>query len=394
MTFNKRFGELLSEGVSSVARRQGKDLGAVEQEIAEAIGYTYHTIQRWRRGYLPKEPDQVAFLVRYSVTNGRISRDWVQSLLTQAHYPDRKALLQELFPDRPLRPEIPHVYQNLPPRYGNFLGREADMSRVLEGLASRWPLISIEGLGGVGKTTLVIETAHLCLPGVEVGLALPFEAVVWISARDKPEQKHWLNEALDSVARVFDYPYITQLPMEQKPAEVDGLLRAQRTLVVVDNFETIDDTDLVSWMQQVPEPSKVLITGRYAQLRSVWAIHLRGLEESKALELIRRHARRLGLQTLESADKELLLPLAQVAEGNPKAIEMALGYVKYGGLSLDEVVDHLHAASQTVGNIFDDLFARTWETLTEEARQILLGIPLFVNAVSKEALGAATRLSL
>ncbi len=391
MASNKRFGQLLSEGIVSVAKRQRKSVAAVEGEIAGKLGYTHHTVQRWRRGYMPREPEQVAFLVRYCVNNGRVGRDWAQGILTQARYPDRETLLQELFPERSGHTVVARVYQNLPPRYGDFLGREVDMARVLEGLASRWPLVSIEGLGGVGKTTLAIETARRCLPRPEGALDPPFEAVVWVSAKDRPEQKHWLNEVLDRVARVLDYPYITQLSAEQKPMEVDQLLRAHRTLVIVDNFETIEDPDLVGWMQRVPEPSKVLITSRHAQLRSVWAIHLRGLEEPEALELIRRHVRRLGLCALERAAEDLLLSLARVTEGNPKAIEMALGHVKRG-LSLSEVVDHLHAARLTVGDIFDELFTRAWEALTKDAQHVLLVVPFFVDTVSKGALGAAAKL--
>lgn len=342
---------------------------------------------------MPKEPEQVAFVAQYCVTQGRGDRAWTNSLLTQAHYPDRAKLLQELFPDRPRRTEVPRVYQNLPPRYGDFLGRQIDMDRVQEGLASRWPLISIEGLGGVGKTTLAIDTARRCLPGSDTTLDLPFEVVVWVSAKNKPEQKRWLNEVSNTVAQVLDYPYITQLEtIGQKETEVDQLLRSHRTLVIVDKLETIEDPDLVAWMQRIPKPSKVLITSRHAQLRTVWATHPRGLGEPEALELIRRHARRLGLRTIEPAEGSTLLPLAQVTEGNPKAIEVALGYVKYGSLGLSEVVDHLHAASKTVQGLFEDLFARTWGTLKEDARHVLLAVPFIVEAAVKEALGAAAGL--
>ena len=98
---------------------------------------------------------------------------------------------------------------------------------------------------------------------------------------------------------------------------------------------------------------------RHAQLRSVWVIHLRGLEEPEAIEFIRRQARRLELRKVETAAEKVLLPLARVTDGNPKAIEMALGHVKGGGLSLDEVVNHLHIAGKTTGDIFDELFKRT-----------------------------------
>lgn len=78
------------------------------------------------------------------------------------------------------------------------------MGRLLHGLASRWPIISIEGMGGFGKTTLAIETAHHCLAGPNAQLEEPFEAIVWISAKARPEKKLWLNEVLGTVACVLD----------------------------------------------------------------------------------------------------------------------------------------------------------------------------------------------
>ena len=65
MTPNRRFGELLSEGVISVAKKQRKTIAEVEQEIAEELGYAHHNVSRWRRGNVPREPEHVAFLIRY-----------------------------------------------------------------------------------------------------------------------------------------------------------------------------------------------------------------------------------------------------------------------------------------------------------------------------------------
>ncbi|MDW8227358.1 MAG: hypothetical protein RMJ60_06130 [Anaerolineales bacterium] len=214
---NKQFGNLLSEGIVSVARRQHKTVVGVEQEIGERLACSHHNVQRWRRGYVPRDTDQTAELVRYCVKHGRLDRTWAESILAHARYPGREILLREIFPEPPKHNRAPRVYQNLPARYGEFLGRQADMVRVLDGLASRWPLISIEGFGGVGKTTLAIEVARRCLPGPDAVDHL--EAVVWVSAKDHPEQKRWLNEVLDTVARVLDYPYVIQLPLAQKSAE-------------------------------------------------------------------------------------------------------------------------------------------------------------------------------
>jgi LuxR family transcriptional regulator, glucitol operon activator len=335
---------------------------------------------------------------------------------------------------------LPKVHENLPPQHGEFLGREKEKERILKGLRSRGPVVSIEGLGGMGKTTLAIETARSCLsepqavldPPFEQGLrvskkAAPlickmfsviahwsksviallmrpikrypdslFEYVVWVSAKDQPE-KFWLNEVLDTTAHILGYPSIMNLPseqIEQKKAAVTQLLHSYRTLLIIDNFETIKDCALESWMQDVPDPSKVLVTIRTDQLPSARSITLKGLDDSAALELIRSSAQSLELESLETASEETLLPLVQVTGGNPQAIGMALGYIKCGMLSLHEVIKHLEVASPTVDGVFAYLFDRVWHVvMTEDAQQVLLVVPFFADYASKEALGATAGLS-
>ncbi len=248
----------------------------------------------------------------------------------------------------------------------------------------------------MGKTTLAIETARSCLGGPQAVLNPPFEDVVWVSAKDKPEQKLWLNEVLDTTARILGYPSIMKLSseqIEQKKGEVSQLLHSYRTLLIIDNFETIDDRALESWILDIPDQSKVLITSRTSQLRSTRFVTLKGLEDPAALELIRSYAQFLGLHSLETASEDTLLPLVRVTGGNPKAIGIALGYIKRGRLSLNEVIEHLHVANKTVNNVFDDLFAWIWDLMTKNAQDILLVASFFVDYASKEALGATAGLT-
>lgn len=389
-----RFGELLSEGIVSVAKRKGKKIAQIERALARELDFTYHTIQRWRRGYVPGELEQIAFLARYCVRNGRLDRTWANSFLTHADYPLREseALLVELFPSQPKNAELPYLYQNLPPRYGEFLGRQTDMARVIEGLLSRWPLISIEGMAGVGKTTLALEAARHCFTKSETLLDKPFQSVVWISAKDQLERKHWLDEVLDTIARVLNYPYITHLEPEQKRNEVNRLLQAYRVLLIIDNFETVEDTDLERWLLRLPEPSKAILTARHRQIDRLWDVRLEGLDKQEALKLIRHHIRRLGLQDLDKATNDKLLHLADVTGGNPKAIEMALGYIKRGMLSYDEVVDNLCQARETVNDVFDYLFTHSWEFLDKNARHLLMAVAFFTESAGKEALGCVAGL--
>jgi len=391
---NSEFKQLLKEGIDSVANRQSKKVRAVEEGIGEALHVSHHTVQRWKRGYVPNELDRVEFLLSYCQRYGRVDRAWGQRLLTQACHPAPEAVLDRVFPKTADKRDIPRTYHNLPPRYGQFIGRETELERVLEWIEnSRWPLASIEGMGGIGKTSLALEVAHRCLPRQPQTIAKPFEAVVWTSARDQADFDLGLDQVLDAIARVLDYTYLTQLQLEQKARAVDKLLRSQRVLVVVDNFETITDLALVKFLERVPEPSLALITSRYKQLRRVWDIPLYGLKNEEMLTLIRRHSHRIGMNVVAGADDDTLLRLAVATGNNPKAVELALGLIKHKGLPFNTVVDELYQASEVVEEVFDYIFAEAWKLLDERTRRVLLTMPFFVTTASRAALSTISGVS-
>ena len=281
-------------------------------------------------------------------------------------------------------PQVPH---NLPPR-SEFIGREREKARVHEALQSRSYLVSIDGIGGIGKTVLALEAAHECLrasKGKEPtdGIAT-FNGFIWTTAKDRDLA---LNDLLDAVARTLEYPGIAQQPIGEKRIAVRKLLQEKPYLVIVDNFETITDDGVRDFLFQLPEPSKTLITTREQKLRRAWAISLKGLMESEALALIRSEGRRLGLASLEHGEDRVLLHLYQATGGAPLAIKWAMGQIKQRGQSLDTVLAALHEAR---GNIFDNIFARSWELLPASARQVLIVMPLFATSAPRTGIDAAS----
>ncbi len=391
---NSEFKQLLKEGIDSIANRQSKKVRAIEEEIGESLHVSYHTVQRWKRGFVPNDMERLEFLVGYCQQYGRVDRRWAHRFLTQARHPAPEAVVERAFTDEAgetKTKDVPRVRHNLPPRYGEFIGREAEVARVLEWVkTSRWPLASIEGMGGIGKTSLAIETAHRCLPGDQLAIENPFEAVIWTSARDQPDFDLNLEQVLDAVAHVLDYTYLLQLPLDQKSKAIDKLLRNHRALVIVDNFETITDLTLVKFLEQMPEPSLALITSRYKQLRRVWDIPLYGLKDEEILTLIRRHGYRIGLNIVANADDDTLSRLAAATGNNPKAVELSLGLIKQKGLPFNTVVDELFQASQVVEEVFDYIFIEAWNLLDQKSRQVLLAMPLFVSTASRGALSTVS----
>jgi LuxR family glucitol operon transcriptional activator len=224
---------------------------------------------------------------------------------------------------------VPRLYQNLPSRFNHFLCRQAELTHVLEGLNSLHSLLVLRGGDGVGKTTLALEAAYQCLQGSNLMPHPLFDAVVWIAVSDRLDSRRWLGEILSTIALVLDYRSVAQLSFKEKRTKVNELLHTYQTLVIIDDFDTVGDRELLTWIQQIPEPSKVLITSRNAhQLCQAWTLSLDGLGENDALELIHHHVQKLELSVMESAEVNDLL---HITHGNPQAIAMTLGNLKCGG---------------------------------------------------------------
>jgi LuxR family glucitol operon transcriptional activator len=281
---------------------------------------------------------------------------------------------------------------NLPSRSAGLVDRAADRDRVMNGLRSRYPLISIKGFAGVGKTSLAIEVGANCSlsrrpPDAD---AVIFEYIVWISAKDKPDQKRWLDDVLNEIARTTSNIAITQLPSKkEKERQVSQILGCYKTLVIIDNFETIEDPELIEWLERLPYPSKALITSRSRPERiAAWTVNLRGLETADASRLLRQH------ETLVEGEEDRTLDdLVRVTSGNPQAMKLALGLVRGGIVDLKQIVHQLDNSGKPE-TILQVLLSMVWEGLSEPAQEILLVTPLFVgvSSIRRDALDAATGL--
>jgi len=282
------------------------------------------------------------------------------------------------------RREVPH---NLPPRGGEFIGRGREKAEVHEALSSRSFLVSIDGIGGIGKTSLALEVVHECLKASEASREnhIPtFDAIVWTTAKGRDLT---LKDVLDSIVHTLELRSILQLELEEKRRAIVKHLQDKQCLLVVDNFETIKDDAIRNFLLNLPEPSKALITSRQQDLRQVRAISLKGLRQDEALELIRSEGGRLGLPGVIEAPDRILLRLYEATGGAPLALKWAIGQVKQRGQALDTVLDHLYHAR---GDIFEAIFAQSWQLLSVTSRRVLVSMPVFATSASRSAIEAAS----
>jgi len=380
---DKSLGAILHEGLGVAAARQHKGIIAVQQEIAEHLNVSYETVRKWCKDQYPGEDKADAvfeFIARYVVKHQWDACDWLKHFFQHAEYFNSELLEQYCLPDN----DTYEIRHNLRPRE-RLVGRQAEIEQVIEKLAV-WPIICLEGIGGIGKSSLATEVAyHL----IESGRTKPaFEGYVHILVSDST---FTLNEFLDTVARVMGFSrLIGQTSQAQKCFRLKQLLRTKRVLLIIDNFENLaGNKEVIDYVFDVVGMSKLIITTRASQL-NVLNISLKGLPDTAAVDLIRLRAEQLDLQSIAAAEDEVLKPLATVTGGNPYAIKMGVGYLKQGGFALDTLIGVLAQAGEATSGIFDYIFHQAWEILGQDARYLLLTLPFFTESASKLALGAAT----
>ncbi len=116
------------------------------------------------------------------------------------------------------------------PLVGNFLGRKAETDQLHKWMIDdHCQLITLLGMGGVGKSTLAAHIAR--------AVSGQFDTVIWRSLLNAPP----LKDLLASVIQV-----LAAEPLAALPESIDDMLslllatlRHQRCLLVLDNFETI-----------------------------------------------------------------------------------------------------------------------------------------------------------
>jgi tetratricopeptide (TPR) repeat protein len=207
------------------------------------------------------------------------------------------------FPGR--RPTIFHV----PPRNPNFTGR-GELLQVLRQHLAALPLASavvqtqaIHGLGGVGKTQLVVEYAHR--------YAADYELVWWIPA----EQPVTIAGQLAALARRLGLRELPSLD-EQVMVLFDDLAQRDRWLLVYDNAEYPVDLEAV---RPPAGGGHVLVTSRNAAWGGIGAtVSLDVLPRAEAVTFLRQ---RLG------RDDPLLAALAKALGDLPLALEQAAAYL-------------------------------------------------------------------
>lgn len=296
---------------------------------------------------------------------------------------------------RPAPPERQRPWHNLPQRtYAEFIGRQVEAEQLtrlmLPHPRSRHFVVTIDGIGGVGKSALALELAYRYREqygGLPEGER--FEAIVWVSAKrtlltaggiqQRRQSFNTLDDLFREVATVLEQPAILQAPLAERRGLVERALSAQRCLLLVDNLETVDDEELLSFLRELPDPTKALITTRH-RIDIAYAIRLTGMPREDALRLMQVEAEAKGV-TFTAVEMD---DLERRTGGVPLAIEWSIGLMSLGH-SIESVLRRLGQGQSDIARF---CFAESMAHIRgRDAHRLLLALALFERSVNRVMLG-------
>jgi len=165
----------------------------------------------------------------------------------------------------------------------------------------------------------------------------------------------------------------------QQNERIRRALTRQRTLLIVDNFETIDDDRVLAFLQELPSPTKCLVTTRH-RIDVAYPIRLQGLPPDDGQMLIAEECLKREI-TLTSAETDILY---KRTAGVPLAVIWSVAQMGHG----HEVEAVLHRLSNPGGDVARYCFEGAMAHIRNRpAEKLLMVISVLTANLGREELG-------
>lgn len=411
----------MTEGIRLLARESS--MGTVHAELAERLNHSSEMIYAWRRGEHLPSVEIIETLARIFVQKGRADLTWTNRFLHFGSYGSSEnitTLLRDLFGEDALREKfdltsstqnelvvagtedgqvhglsfVPirsndkplerrmdrseHVNPHLPlATYSRLFGATEYSDRLQQHLTveSGSSIISIEGIGGIGKTALADYAVRQIIRH-----GTSFHDLLWVSAKQEyltdtgivhsAQATAQINvESLfDEVSQQLGLSDILRLSLPHKIERLTVQFRAKPYLVVIDNLETVADAEgLVPWLEKMARPTKFLLTSRQhvPALTTVTPIRLQELGQNDSINLVTHTAQEKQIGSIEPER------IYDLVGGNPLAIILTVSQMQF--LPADTVLRGIQRG--TTEDIYRYVYWKSWSVLTDHARKVLLTFP-------------------
>ncbi len=261
----------------------------------------------------------------------------------------------------------PPTTGNLPLLAANLVGRRSEIAALKQRLTHIPACIGLVGMGGIGKTTLALAVAH----ELAAGNAFP-DGIFWIDGRENTT----LGAILAALADLLHLD-LGQRTLSQQQQAIAMKLHHANALLVVDNFETVEDPQAgAGFLKELT--CAVLVTGR-THPPGAEVVELFPLAPDDAVSLFQARSG-LAPEALDTAVADLC---TVDLEGHPLAIEV-VSALAAAGLHTAELRQYLRDMPLEVLS----------ESSAETGRSVVEALQLSYQRLSPLAQILFTRMSI
>ena len=215
-------------------------IGMTQTGLAERLGITRKAMNRWEAGDAYPKVSHLKALLAFALEQRAFpSGREEEEIRTFWHIAHQKVLLdegwlQEVLGQQPIEEmsntQQPRVDWSDALAVPSFYGRVEERAMLTQWVVEEHcQVVSVLGLGGIGKSALVVSVMHQ--------VAEHFQVVIWRSLRDLPSCEALLDECLQILA-----PKVLQdvsVSLEKRLGGLLECLRNTRVLLVLDNLEAL-----------------------------------------------------------------------------------------------------------------------------------------------------------
>jgi Flp pilus assembly protein TadD len=286
------------------------------------------------------------------------------------------------------------TYRLLDRGYGGFVGRLALREGLLAAIRGdpRIWIINVHGPGGVGKSALVNWATY------ELYGTREFEAILQLTAKETiltdagiarySRSLYSLENLLDHILILFQEDTNKDLATKQSLAY--ELLSAWKTLLILDNMETVSDGRVLAFVQSLPVTSQTRVVLTSRQRTGGWELALPVTEMTAAemVEFVKLKSRELNANF--PTDDETVRKVTEVSGGLPLATQWIIGHYKKTR-RLDSALDSMKSKDSPV---LEFSFRNIWNTLDAKARTVLALMSIFDGPLALQEMVVASEMEV
>ncbi len=304
------------------------------------------------------------------------------------------------------------------PQIDHFVGRDENLNTLHDYLSGgnkpfSARVISIWGLGGMGKTTLALKLAHEYMDTPKQQFT---DGAYFVSAENVQQLNIWLYD----IAKALNFRFYTQ-----NSQALLNFLREKAMLLIFDGLESLlmhDKKATLDFITQLfhtaPKTAQLITSRERLGLSIEHGVELKGLDyaaESEITPLGHNAIKPTSASELfckaAIAAKEQFKPdghdadiarICRLTEGMPLALKLAAANVEV--LPLGEIADRIQKTLDILTAEYSDLperqrsiqaiFESSWQLLNMDEQRVFASLSVFLNGFTLEAAEQVAQVSL